>query len=808
MLRRSAIRAACVRSAAGGPLLRQPTRLSLRSHTIDSGERCSAAAVDALTEDLRAAGLKVIAVADGENERREVKRRSRDFFWYSPILKQTLSDKTGDCVVLPKSEADVVTVVSAALKHQVPLTTRGAGTGNYGQAMPLRGGAVLDMSNLNEIEHFDAERGTIRAGAGAKLEAVEEAARKQGWELRQHPSTRRTAQIGGFVAGGSTGHGALLHGGLSEDGAVLGLRVVTAEPEGPRVLELSGRDVFPVVHAYGTNGIITSVELPLARAQPWVDVTAAFASIEDAAAYALDVANAPAIVKRAVTVLQAPIPHRFLKADSLMHDTSAPIVWRDSKLASEPEARHVCILQCAPTSVGPVERLCAERNGQVTRVIDALKAEMPMYEFGWNHTTLHALKHDKSVTYLQSVLEPANATEYVSKVASQFSTDELMQHLEVINFNGRCGFASMALLWPEGEDQPRRDARLRQILDWHEANGMPVFDPHTHVLEDGGMKQTDWAQLGFKRKVDPTGILNPGKMRAWEEQAATVEENDPRGAFAAAYRIADTSGVQGAAAGKRALHSTASAQRVMLVTGGSTGVGAAVAKMAASQGFLVAIVARREDELKAVASECTGALPIVADVTKRADVERAVQTTIEHFGTLDVLVNNVGRGIAAKPSEVTEEDIDEMITINVKSALFGMQAVLPHFKDQGCGHIINISSRLGRIPSVLPRSAYNWSKHFLNGLTANFRDEVVTTHPGIAISLVSPGLIYTDFGKHALHDGNDMRVQPGGQSKEEVASVIMQVVQTRQPDVFTKVGVKAEMMAYLDALVEDAAPAV
>ena len=85
---------------------------------------------------------------------------------------------------------------------------------------------------------------------------------------------------------------------------------------------------------------------------------------------------------------------------------------------------------------------------------------------------------------------------------------------------------------------------------------------------------------------------------------------------------------------------------------------------------------------------------------------------------------------------------------------------------------------------------------------------MAATHPGIAISLVSPGLIYTDFGKHALHDGKDMSVQPGGQSKEEVASVIMQVVQTRQPDVFTKVGVKAEMMAYLDALVEDAAPAV
>ena len=257
---------------------------------------------------------------------------------------------------------------------------------------------------------------------------------------------------------------------------MLGLRVVTAEAR-DRVLELAGRDVFYVVHAYGTNGIITSVELPLARAQPWVDVTAAFASIEDAAAYALDVANAPAIVKRAVTVLQAPIPHRFLKADSLMHDTSAPIVWRDLKLASEPEARHVCILQCAPTSVGPVERLCAERNGQVTRVIDALKAEMPMYEFGWNHTTLHALKHDEE-RHLPSVGAGAGQRDRVrlqggepvlDRRAHAAPRDHQLQRPVWVRING--------LLWPEGEDQ-RGATHVRQILDWRGQRDA-VFDPHT-----------------------------------------------------------------------------------------------------------------------------------------------------------------------------------------------------------------------------------------------------------------------------------------------------------------------------------------
>ena len=234
------------------------------------------------------------------------------------MLKPRLTGLSADCLVLAKTEADVVACLAAGIRHGVPVTTRGGGTGNYGQAVPLRGGVVLDVTGLDTIEAIDVERGTVRAGAGAKIGDIEDAARAVGWELRQHPSTRRTATIGGFVAGGSTGHGAMLHGGLSEDGAILGLRVATAEVSGaaddpasasgeptPRILELSGRDVFPVVHAYGTNGVITAVEMPLARAQPWTDVTAGFPSLASAAAFALDVANAPAIVSRAISTFQA-----------------------------------------------------------------------------------------------------------------------------------------------------------------------------------------------------------------------------------------------------------------------------------------------------------------------------------------------------------------------------------------------------------------------------------------------------------------------------------------------------------------------
>ena len=251
------------------------------------------------------------------------------------------------------------------------------------------------------------------------------------------------------------------------------------------------------------------------------------------------------------------------------------------------------------------------------------------------------------------------------------------------------------------------------------------------------------------------------------------------------------------------------ADRVILVTGASTGIGAEFAKLAASCGARLALVARRKDALEEIVSQCGGAakaLAVVADVTKRADVEQAVKVSVEHFGRLDVLVNNVGRGISRAPSECTDEDIDEMMLINVKSAMYGMQAVLPHFKAAGRGQIINVSSMLGRHPVVLPRSTYSASKHFLNAMTAAFRDEVAATHPEIAVTLVSPGVVYTDFGTNALHGGIDSREIPGGQSAEEVAAVMWSTVESRVKDVYTRPGHKAIIMGYYESTTADPEP--
>jgi len=190
-----------------------------------------------------------------------VKQKSRDFYWYSPVLRRQLDHVTADLFVSPKNEAEVIHVLTACYAAGVPVTPRGSGTGNYGQAMPLSGGVVLSLAEMRAVTAIAP--GRVVAEAGAVLAAIDRETRAHSrQEIRMHPSTYNTASLAGFIAGGSGGIGSINWGGLRDIGNVLRLRVVTME-ETPRVLELSGLDLLKVMHAYGTNGIITEVEVPL-----------------------------------------------------------------------------------------------------------------------------------------------------------------------------------------------------------------------------------------------------------------------------------------------------------------------------------------------------------------------------------------------------------------------------------------------------------------------------------------------------------------------------------------------------------------
>jgi NADP-dependent 3-hydroxy acid dehydrogenase YdfG len=236
-------------------------------------------------------------------------------------------------------------------------------------------------------------------------------------------------------------------------------------------------------------------------------------------------------------------------------------------------------------------------------------------------------------------------------------------------------------------------------------------------------------------------------------------------------------------------------QRTAVITGASGGIGAALARQLGAAGWNLALGARRAGQLREVAREAgSRALAIVADVTRRDDVERLRDEALRAFQMVEVWVNNAGRGISRPVMKLTDEDLDEMMAVNVKSALYGMQAIVPHFIERGRGHLINVSSFLGRVPLATHRSAYNGAKAALNALTANLRVDLRATHPNIRVSVVMPGLVSTDFARNAL--GSTGAVAPAWnpaipagamkpQSAEEVASLIIDLIEHPVPELYT-----------------------
>jgi FAD/FMN-containing dehydrogenase len=427
-----------------------------------------------------------------------VRQKSRDFYWYSPVLKRQLDAVTGDIVVAPTDEAELVQVMAAAFELQIPLTPRGGGTGNYGQAMPLSGGVVLDLSSMIKVKTVAS--GRVVAEPGAILAAIDRQTRSQsGQELRLHPSTYQTASIGGYVAGGSGGVGSIRWGGLRDSGNIIRLKVATMEAS-PRLLELTGDDLHKVAHAYGTNGIITEVEMPLTAAYESVDVIVGFPTMTEAMVYANGLGEQDGLLLRNVAVVAAPVAYdffgryqRYLRPD-----------------------HHVAIVVVAEHALDALLALTRRhRRGEVLfRSDQSSEAERkglpPAFELTWNHTTLRALRQDPSITYLQVLYPFPRQLELVERIHARFGA-ELPAHLEFARIDGKVTCFGVPLLRFTTEE------RLEEIVRIHEDMGAPIFNPHRYTLEEGGMKRTDEIQLAFKGDTDPRGLLNPGKMIAWDD---------------------------------------------------------------------------------------------------------------------------------------------------------------------------------------------------------------------------------------------------------------------------------------------------
>ncbi len=447
-----------------------------------------------MTFDLAALKVRLAGIRLEDNPA-VLRQKSRDFYWYSPTLKRQLDGVVGDILAAPVSEEEVLHVLAACFELGIPVTPRGAGTGNYGQAMPLAGGLVLDLSGLDKV--LEVGPGRVRAQAGALLSDIDAACAPSRQELRLHPSTYRTASLGGFIAGGSGGVGSISWGGLRDLGNILSLRIATMEAS-PRILELAGEEVQKVAHAYGTNGIILDVQMPLAPAYDWTEAIVGFADFREAAAYANALGEQDAILKKLVSVIAAPIPQTsFLRHRPFL-----------------PDGRHIVLVMLAPMGRAAFESFTARWGGEMLFRSDLLSSDdrkglPPLYELAWNHTTLRALRVDPAITYLQTLYPFPDQLELVEKVHARLG-DEVPAHLEFVRFDGKVTCFGLPLVRYSSEE------RLADIVALHEELGIPVFNPHRYTLEEGGMKQTDPAQLAFKRQADPQGLLNPGKMIAWE----------------------------------------------------------------------------------------------------------------------------------------------------------------------------------------------------------------------------------------------------------------------------------------------------
>lgn len=422
----------------------------------------------------------------------QIAKLSRDYYSYSPILQALLSDKVGDLVVRPTNESEVIKVAKTCVQFRVPLTVRGAGTGNYGQCVPLRGGVILDLTKMQTVKWI--KPGLACVEPGVKLSALDKQTRETGWEIRMAPSTYRTATIGGFISGGSGGIGSITYGQLRDRGNLHALRVVTMEDE-PRVIELRGDDVQKVNHAYGTNGIITELEIPLGPAYPWAEVIVTFPDFMTTARFGQVLGDSDGIIKKLICVCAAPISNYFAAFRS-----------------SIPTDSHCALLMIAEPCLEPFGELVRAFGGTICYQKTAQEASkgVAIAEFTWNHTTLHARSVDPTLTYLQTLFPYDKELKLLEHMYHHFG-DEVMMHLEFIRVGGTVLPAALQIVrfsTPE---------RLQEIIRYHEEKGAFIANPHTYILEDGGRKTVDPVQLQFKEMVDPYGLLNPGKMKAWEQ---------------------------------------------------------------------------------------------------------------------------------------------------------------------------------------------------------------------------------------------------------------------------------------------------
>jgi FAD/FMN-containing dehydrogenase len=414
---------------------------------------------------------------------------SKDFYWFSPILARELADKRAEAAVSVKTEAELARVVAACVAHRVPLTVRAGGTGNYGQCTPLEGGLLVDVSGLAKLLWI--KNGVARAQAGIRLARLNREALGHNHELRIYPSTFKVATLGGLYSGGTGGIGSIGWGVFSARGNVLGVRAMTIEAK-PQLVEFRGAETQTLQHAWGTVGIVTELEIALAPAQPWVEAIAVFPAFGQALRAASELAHSFGIAKKLVSLQADPLPQYYAHFKQFV-----------------PAGCHVVMAIVGASGFEAFRTLVTAWGGEVAfqQPHDLAKAsQRTLVEYTWNHSTLHVLKTDPTVTYTQARFAPDRHIQQVETLHERFA-GEVIMHTEFLrDLNGLTTCSSLPVI------RYRSDERLMEIMAAFEAEGVGIANPHTARIGFGNKKMINEAFFETKRRFDPHGLLNPGKL--------------------------------------------------------------------------------------------------------------------------------------------------------------------------------------------------------------------------------------------------------------------------------------------------------
>jgi hypothetical protein len=419
----------------------------------------------------------------------DIKRLSKDFYNYSPVLTEKLNGCIADLVVRPSDHNAVKKAAEICWGSNIPLTLRGAGTGNYGQAVPLFKGVVMQMNRFNNLEGFDPETGFVKVQSGCLMGDLNKQLEKYGRELRLLPSTWKTATIGGFVAGGSGGIGSIRWGFLRDPGNLIGLEAVTMN-EKPELLKFDAEESEPLNHAYGTNGIITSLLLATDVKRRWHSMVIDCIEFEKTIEI-LKTLTSAAIDLKLGAILEKEIVDQMPK-------------WFKSK-----SRRHKILIQTTLGGIPTIEMICKKFKVESFVFGEEEKLVNGISEVVWNHTTLQMRSKDKNWTYLQMLLPLNNELELIDVLRKKWGK-KVLWHIEAVSQQGSPRLAALPVLKWNGVEE------LNEIMDDCKKLGAFIFNPHVLTVEGGGLGVVDADQVKAKLKFDPKGLLNPGKLEGWE----------------------------------------------------------------------------------------------------------------------------------------------------------------------------------------------------------------------------------------------------------------------------------------------------